>query len=73
MENYLVKIKRLNELTQDDLDKRITVPTVYDQKESGILTDFYGAMDSDTHAVVAVELDNALTFYLTPNSRVEID
>ncbi len=68
-----MKMKRLNDLTQADLNKRVTVGTVYDQKESGILTDFYGAMDSDTHAVIAIEFDNALTFYLPPNSQIEID
>jgi hypothetical protein len=44
----------------------------FDQTESGILTDFYGAMDSDTHAVIAVELDDNLTFYLSPNSEIKI-
>lgn len=65
-------VKRLSELTPDDLNHRVSVSIGFDQKESGILTDFYGAMDSDTHAVIAVEFDNNLTFYLSPSWEIEI-
>jgi hypothetical protein len=67
-----MRVKRLNELSDSDLNHRVSVSIGFDQKESGILTDFYGAMDSDTHAVIAVEFDTALTFYLPPNSQIEI-
>jgi hypothetical protein len=72
LKNYLMQIKRVSELSQDDLNHKVSIDIVFDQKESGILTDFYGAMDSDTHAVIAVELDENLTFYLSPNSEIEI-
>jgi len=62
----------LSELHSSDLNHRISVDIGFDQTESGILTDFYGAMDSDTHAVIAVELDDNLTFYLSPNSEIKI-
>ena len=67
-----MRVKRLDELTSDDLNHRVSIDIGFDQKESGILTDFYGAMDSDTHAVIAVEMDNNLTFYLSPRSQIEI-
>lgn len=67
-----MKVKRLSELTSDDINHRVSVGIGFDQKESGILTDFYGAMDSDTHAVIAIEFDNNLTFYLSPNSTIEV-
>ena len=62
----------MSELHSSDLNHRISVDIGFDQTESGILTDFYGAMDSDTHAVIAVELDDNLTFYLSPNSEIKI-
>lgn len=67
-----MRVKRLSELHSSDLNHRISVDIGFDQTESGILTDFYGAMDSDTHAVIAVELDDNLTFYLSPNSEIKI-
>jgi len=72
LDNLLVKIKRLNELSSEDLNHRVSVSIGFGQKESGILTDVYGAMDSDTHAVIALELDNNLTFYLPPHTEVEL-
>jgi len=67
-----VQIKRLSELSQSDLNHRVSVGIGFGQKESGTLTDFYGAMDSDTHAVIGVEFDGNLTFYLSPNTEIEI-
>lgn len=67
-----MRVKRLSELHSSDLNHRISVDIGFDQTESGILTDFYGAMDSDTHAVIAVEFDNNLTFYLSPNSEIKV-
>lgn len=67
-----MRVKRLSELSDSDLNHRVSVGIGFGQKESGILTDFYGAMDSDTHAVIAVEFDNNLTFYLSPHSEIEI-
>lgn len=67
-----MQVKRLSELHNSDLNHRVSVDIGFDQSESGILTDFYGAMDSDTHAVIAVEFDENLTFYLAPNSEIKI-
>lgn len=64
--------KRLSDLTSDDLNHRVSVFIGFGQRESGILTDFYGAMDSETHAVIAVELDNDLTFFLHPHSVIDV-
>jgi hypothetical protein len=73
LENLLMEIKRISELTASDLNRKVTLDIGFDQKESGILTDFYGAMDSETHAVIAIEFDHNLTFYLSPSSEVELD
>jgi hypothetical protein len=67
-----MRVKRLSELNSSDLNHKISVDIGFEQTESGILTDFYGAMDSDTHAVIAVEFDGNLTFYLSPNSQIKI-
>lgn len=67
-----MKVKRLSELSNADIGHKVAIDIGFGQKESGTLTDFYGAMDSDTHAVIALELDNNLTFYLSPNTQVEI-
>lgn len=67
-----MQVKRLSELHESDLNRKVSVDIGFDQTESGLLTDFYGAMDSDTHAVIAVEFDNNLTFYLSPNSEIKV-
>lgn len=67
-----MQVKRLSELHESDLNRKVSVNIGFDQTESGLLTDFYGAMDSDTHAVIAVEFDNNLTFYLSPNSEIKV-
>lgn len=67
-----MQVKRLDELITSDLNRKVAIDIGFDQKESGILTDFYGAMDSETHAVIALEIDSNLTFYLPPHARVEI-
>jgi hypothetical protein len=72
LENYLMRVKQLSELTEKDLNHRVSIDIGFDQTESGTLTDFYGAMDSDTHAVIAVEFDNNLTFYLPPKSQIQV-
>ena len=64
--------KFLNQLQESDLGRKAGIDIGFDQIESGILTDFYGAMDSDTHAVIAVENDNNLTFFMSPNSKIQI-
>lgn len=65
--------KRIKNLERADLDKRVTVNLGYhNETESGRLTDFYGGMDIDDNAVIAIELDDNLTFFLPPNSQIEI-
>lgn len=64
--------KRLAELQESDLNKVVTIDIGWEQKESGKLTDFYGSFDEEERAVVAVELDENLTFFLPPNAKIEI-
>jgi len=65
--------KRLSQLNKYDLDKTVGIDIGWQQIEKGKLTDFYGSLDGDNNAVVAVELDGNLTFFLAPNSTIFID
>jgi hypothetical protein len=65
--------KRLFDLEMSHLQKHVTIDIGWDQTESGTLTDFYGSFDEDDNAVVAVELDENLTFFLPPNSKVFVN
>lgn len=44
----------------------------WQQIEKGKLTDFYGSMDEELNAIVAVEIDDNLTFFLEPNAIIYI-
>jgi predicted TIM-barrel fold metal-dependent hydrolase len=65
--------KRLSELTQHDLNKTVGIDIGWQQIEKGKLTDFYGSLDEDENAIVAVQIDDNLTFFLAPNSTIFID
>jgi hypothetical protein len=62
--------KRLSQLTEADLNKVVGIDIGFQQIEKGVLTDFYGSLDSEENAVVAVEIDNNLTFFLASNSKI---
>jgi hypothetical protein len=65
--------KRLADLTNADLGRKVGVDIGWQQIEKGTLTDYYGSMDEDLNAIVAVELDGNLTFFLPPNSSIFIE
>jgi hypothetical protein len=62
--------KRLSELSEKDLFKQAKIDIGWGQTEAGTLTDFYGSFDEQDRAVVAVEIDENLTFFLPPNSKI---
>ena len=64
--------KRLSQLTESDLNKTVGIDIGFQQIEKGVLTDFYGSLDGEENAVVAVEIDDNLTFFLAPNSKILI-
>jgi hypothetical protein len=64
--------KRLSQLTDADLNQLVGVDIGFSQIEKGKLTDFYGSMDEYDKAIVAVEIDNNLTFFMPPNAKIEI-
>ena len=64
--------KKLAQLEDADLNKRVAISIGFSQVEKGVLTDFYGSLDEDDRAIVAVELDQNLTFFLPPNARIEV-
>lgn len=64
--------KKLAQLEDADLNKRVAISIGFSQVEKGVLTDFYGSLDEDDRAIVAVELDKNLTFFLPPNARIEV-
>ena len=64
--------KKLSQLEDADLNKRVAISIGFSQVEKGVLTDFYGSLDEDDRAIVAVELDKNLTFFLPPNARIEV-
>lgn len=65
--------KRLFDLEMIHLQRQVTIDIGWDQTESGTLTDFYGSFDEEDNAVIAVELDENLTFFLPPNSKIFVD
>jgi len=65
--------KRLAELTPNDIGRDVGIDIGWQQIEKGKLTDYYGSMDEELNAIVAVELDSNLTFFLPPNSSVFIN
>jgi hypothetical protein len=64
--------KRLSQLDESDLNKLVGIDIGFSQIEKGKLTDFYGSMDENDRAIVAVEIDNNLTFFMPPNGKIEI-
>jgi hypothetical protein len=64
--------KKLSDLTIKDLGKVIGIDIGWEQVEKGKLTDFYGSMDDELNAIVAVEIDENLTFFLPPDSKIYI-
>jgi hypothetical protein len=64
--------KRLSQLSEQDLNRVVGVDIGFQQIEKGKLTDFYGSLDEDNNAIVAVELDENLTFFLPPNGMLII-
>jgi hypothetical protein len=64
--------KKLSDLTIKDLGKVIGIDIGWEQIEKGKLTDFYGSMDDELNAIVAVEIDENLTFFLPPDSKIFI-
>ena len=64
--------KRLSQLEDADLNKKVGISIGFDQIETGILTDYYGSMNEDSKAIVAVEIDKNLTFFLPPNAKIEL-
>ena len=64
-------MKRLSELVEHDLYRSVKVSLGFEQVETGILTDFYGSLDNDNRAVIAIELDEQITFFLAPNTLIE--
>jgi hypothetical protein len=64
--------KRLSQLSESDLNQLVGVDIGFSQIEKGKLTDFYGSFDEDNKAIVAVEIDNNLTFFMPPNAKIEI-
>lgn len=64
--------KRLAQLTESDLGKRVGIDIGFSQIERGRLTDFYGSFDEDNNAIVAVEIDENLTFFMPPNGLIYI-
>ena len=65
--------KRLSQLNQHDLNKTVGIDIGWQQIEKGKLTDFYGSLDEENNAIIAVEIDGNLTFFLAPNSTIFID
>jgi hypothetical protein len=64
--------KKLSQLDDTDLNKKVSIAIGFDQTEIGVLTDYYGSLGEDERAIVAVELDRNLTFFLPPNAKIEI-
>lgn len=64
--------KRLMQLQDSDLQRQVSIPIGFGQTESGVLTDYYGSIDEESHAFIAVELDKNLIFFLQPNTQIEI-
>lgn len=64
--------KRLSQLTEQDLGKTVGIDIGFSQIEKGRLTDFYGSFDEENKAIVAVEVDENLTFFLPPNGIIYI-
>lgn len=64
--------KRLSQLTENDLGKVVGIDIGFSQIEKGKLTDFYGSFDEDNNAIVAVEIDDNLTFFMPPNGIIYI-
>jgi hypothetical protein len=67
-----VQKKHLTDLTEADLGKMVGIDIGWQQIEKGKLTDFYGSMDEELNAIVAVEIDDNLTFFLEPNAIIYI-
>jgi len=68
-----MRVKHLSELTRDDLNKQVEVFIGFQQKEAGILTDFFGSLTIDDEAQIAVELNNDVIYFLDENARISID
>jgi hypothetical protein len=64
--------KRLSQLVESDLGKIVGVDIGFSQIEKGRLTDFYGSFDEENKAIVAVEIDENLTFFMPPNGIIYI-
>ena len=64
--------KHLAQLTEADLGKLVGIDIGWQQIEKGKLTDFYGSMDEELNAIVAVEIDDNLTFFLPPDGSIFI-
>lgn len=62
--------KRLFELTEQDLGKVVGIDIGFSQIEKGKLTDFYGSFDEDNNAIIAVEIDENLTYFMPPNGLI---